>query len=439
MREDELAAPEAGGIVHARLGRPPQDLLEAVVVLEAWGGVPTLVAFGVGGDVLAPEAQPDPPGARRPALEAGGRESVVAEGVALLVAILAVAAWAGPLSAALGPAVLERALQIALPLTLCLQWMVRSRYLSRTGGMRLIVEDQVPLVLGLGLLGGTLALLPPFGPLAGIFVAVWVGGTVLARRGWGLLYGALVLGEAVALELGAPARDSLVLLAGVTLLGVLIAIATGGAASNESPGRVGRALAAGTIGALLGGVLVGDTSLGWGVHGAFPALALVPSVAGSFWGGYHLWQFHEAIPRELRGIAIGHSSGRLGRGPAGRIVVGALARLLGVTVVLSGLVLGAATWTRGTDHGSLFVAFGCAALVCLFVSLHESLGYLRWACFSAAAGLAAELAVQRWFVTSVPGMGLIVGGTLGTLLALVPLLLRLRSSSRVLATALWIK
>jgi hypothetical protein len=439
MSMDGLAAPEAGGIVHARLGRAPQDLLEAVVVLEAWGGVPTLVAFGVGGDVLAAAGQPDRPQRRWAAPEEGGRESVVAEGVALLVAILAVAAWAGPLSAALGPAVLERALQISLPLTLCLQWAVRSRYLSRRAGMRLLVEDQVPLVLLIGLLGTALALLPPFGPIAGIFVAVWVGGTVLARRGWGLLYGALVLGEALALELGAPARDSLVVLAGVTLLGVLIAIATGRVTTNESPGRVGRALTAGVIGALLGGVLVGDRSLGWGVHGAFPALALVPSVVGSFWGGYHLWQFHEAIPRELRGISLGHAGGRLGRGPAGQIVAGALARLIGVTAVLSALVLGAAVWTRGTDHGSLFIAFGCAALVCLFVSLHESLGYLRWACFSAAAGLAAELAVQHWLVTSVPGMGLIVGGMLGTLLALGPLVLRLRSSSRVLATALWIK
>lgn len=439
MREDQLAAREAGGIVHARLGRSPQDLLEAVVVLEAWGGVPTLVAFGVGGDVLAPaQTGPEPP-ARRWAAQAGGRESVVAEGLALLVAILAIAAWAGPLSEALGPAVLERALQIALPLTLCLQWTVRSRYLSRRAGLRFLVEDQVALVLLIALIGGTLALVPPFGPIAGIFVAVWVGGTVLARRGWGLVYGALVLGEAVALELGAPARDSLVVLAGVTLLGVLLAVATSGAPSNEAPGRVGRALSAGGIGALLGGVLVGDTSLGWGVHGAFPALALVPSVVGSFWGGYHLWQFHEAIPRELRGVSLACSGGRLGRGPAARIVAGALARLVGVTAILSGLVLAAAAWTHGTDHGSLFVAFGCAALVCLFVSLHESLGYLRWAFFSAAVGLAAELAVQHWLAAPVPGMGLIAGGALGTVLALAPLMLRLRSSSRVLATALWIK
>ena len=61
--------------------------------------------------------------------------------------------------------------------------------------------------------------------------------------------------------------------------------------SKEPAGRVGRALWSGAMGAALGGLLVGDSSLGWGVHGAFPALALLPSILGSFWGGYRLWQF----------------------------------------------------------------------------------------------------------------------------------------------------
>ena len=47
------------------------------------------------------------PARRRQA--AAARESVVAESIALLVAILAIAVWAGPLSRAFGPAVLERA------------------------------------------------------------------------------------------------------------------------------------------------------------------------------------------------------------------------------------------------------------------------------------------------------------------------------------------
>ena len=186
-------------------------------------------------------------------------------------------------------------------------------------------------------------------------------------------------------------------------------------------------------------MLVGDTSLGWGVHGAFPALALVPSVVGSCWGGFHLWQFHEAIPRGLRGMPLAQASERIARGPAARVVAGALVRLVGVTVVLSLLVVAAGEWTHGTDRASLFVAFGCAALVCLFVSLHESLGFLRWAFVSAAAALAVELAVQRWLPTQQPGAALIAGAAVGTVLALAPLTVRLRSSGRLLGTTLWIR
>jgi len=439
MRRARAGGAEADGIVRARLGRPAQDVLEAVVVLEAWGGIPTHDAFGVSAEVLAGRREPDAPARRWAPPDPGGRESVVAEGIALLMAILAVAAWAGPLSRELGAAALARALQIALPLTLALQWTLRSRYLSRRAGLRCLLEDRTSLIFLATAIGIPLSLLPPFGPVAGIFVVIWVGGTLLSRRGWGLGYGTLVVGEAWALGAGAPAMASLVVVAGATTLAVLVAIATSEASTGEQPGRLARALAAGLIGALLGGVLIGDATLGWGVHGAFPALALVPSVAGSLWGGFHLWQFHAEIPRGLRGVPLAQAGGPIARGPAARIVLGALARLLGVTLVLSLGVIAAGHWTRGTDRPSLFVAFGCAALVCLFVSLHESLGYLRWALFSAAAGLAVELAAQRLFAVSVPGAALIAGASVGAALALAPLTRRLRSPGRVLATALWIR
>ncbi len=438
MRRVEPDRDEARGIVRARLGRPAQDRLEAIVVLEAWGGVATTTAFALGSGIVAPPS-PDAATGRWALPEPDGRESVVAEGFALLLAIIAIAAWAGPLSRQLGPLVLERALQVALPVTLGLQWAIRSRYLSRRAGVRCLAEDLVVLLTLAVLLASSLLVLPRFAPIAGAFVVVWVGGTVLARRGWGVVYGALVTGEAVALGAGAPARIALAALVATTVLLVSLAVRTAGAPSVEPPAPLGRALIAGAIGALLGGVLVADASLGWGVHGAFPALALVPSVIGSFWGGFHLWQFHAEVPRGLRGVPLTQAGGPIARGPAVRIVTGALMRLIGVSAVLSALVVGAGVWTRGTDRTSLFAAFGCAALVCLFVSLHESLGYVRWALLSATAGLAVELAVQRWAGLHVAGAGLIAGGATGTLLALAPLLTRLRSPGRVLATALWIK
>jgi hypothetical protein len=439
MSRPHLTGERAGRIVRARLGRPAQDLLEAAVVLEAWGGVPSDAALALDADVLPASAEPHAAARSWAAGDEEGRESVLAEGLGLLVAIVAVATWAGPLSRQLGATRLEHALRLALPLTLALQWAVRSRYLGRPSGLRCLAQERMRVLLAAVAIGVPLAFAPRIGPLAGVLVLIWVGGTVLARRGWGLVYAALVLGEALALGAHAPARWALAGLAAAVLAGCVIAVARARGPAPEAPGRVSRALAAGLVGALLGGLLVGDRSLGWGVHGAFPGLALVPSVIGGLWGGCHLWQLHTAIPRGLRGVPLAQASAPMPDGPAARILRGALVRLVGATVVLSALAVAVEPWTQGTDQSGLFAAFGCVALLSLLVGLHESLGHPRWALAVAATSLALELAVNRWIATPPPGLALTVAGAAGTLLALAPLLRRLRAPGRMLATALWIK
>jgi hypothetical protein len=434
-----LTGEQAGGIVHARLGRPAQDLLEAVVVLEAWGGVVSESALALDAVVPPDTARPPPASTAREEHDDEEREGIVAEGIALLVAIIAVAAWAGPLSRQLGAPTLEQALRIALPVTLALQWTLRSRYLGRQGDLRCLTEERVPLLLATVAIASALVLIPAAGPLVALFVLIWVGGAVLARRGWGLAYSGLVLGEALALGANAPARASLALLGGIVLVGCGVAIVTSRGAEPQALGRLSRALAAGAIGALLGALLVGDPSLGWGVHGAFPGLALAPSVIGSLWGGYHLWQFHAAVPRGLRGMPLAQAGAHVPGGPAMRILLGALVRLVGVTTVLSLAVLAAGHWTSGTDRLGLFIAFGSATLVSLFVGLHESLGFPRWAFVVAAVSVAVELALNRLVLAPPPGFALSVAGAVGTLLALAPLVRQLRSPGRMLATALWIK
>ena len=144
------------------------------------------------------------------------------------------------------------------------------------------------MLLGLLLLAVELPLmfLGPEGRLAGMFVVIWVGGTILARRGWGLFYGGLLVATVFALESAVSAYPLLLALTAIIVASGVIGIRTSHETSKEPAGRVGRALWCGAMGAALGGLLVGDSSLGWGVHGAFPALALLPSIFGSFWGGY---------------------------------------------------------------------------------------------------------------------------------------------------------
>ena len=119
--------------------------------------------------------------------------------------------------------------------------------------------------------------------------------------------------------------------------------------TNGRAGNVSRALMAALIGGVLGALLVADPSLGWGVHGAYPAVALVPSVIGSYWGGYYLWHFYEAVPRGLRGVSLKGAGGLGLSDPAMSIFVGALLRLVGATVVLSALVIALSNLSQGTD------------------------------------------------------------------------------------------
>ena len=88
------------------------------------------------------------------------------------------------------------------------------------------------------------------------------------------------------------------------------------------------------------------------------------------------------------------------RGPATRIVVGALVRLLGATTVLSLLVLVAGRWTHGIRHRQPVRG---VRLRRARVPVREPARVARLRCAgrssSAAASLVVELAMNRW----VPG------------------------------------
>ncbi|MBV9335317.1 MAG: hypothetical protein JO243_05420 [Solirubrobacterales bacterium] len=368
------------------------------------------------------------------------QQGVVVEGIALVLSILSVAAWATPLGRALGDGVLAKAIGVALPTSVALQWALRSRYLSRRSGLAMLARDGLAFCTVTALvIGLPLALIPAWGPVAAMLVAIWVGGTVVTRRGWGLLYALTLVATSVALAHHASPYLVLGILTAFTLGVALAAVLTRRSATAERAGTASRALMAGVLGGCIGVLLVGDPSLGWGVHGVHPAIALVPSVIGSFWGGYYLWNLYEAVPRGLSGVPL-HRAGRAAMtDPAMMLFLGAIVRLVGTTVVLSGVLLLIARWTHGTDDVSVLVAFGCVALVSLMVGLLESLGRRRAALLACSAALAVELAWPRLVGTHVAGGALAAGAIVGIALTIPPLLVLLSRSGRVLATTLWIQ
>ena len=427
------------GVVAARLGRPPRDVIEAAIVLEAWTGTPAEPAMAAAGDIV-----PRGAGALRvkgrviPAEDAAQQSSVLVEGIALVLSILAIAAWAGPLSRGLGPDVFAQAIRVALPIAVAIQWGLRSRYLSQDAGLALLARDGAAWCLLAVAVGLPLALIPRWGPTAAMLVGIWVSGTVMSRRGWGMVYALALIATAEALDRHAAPTVVLAALTAFALVMCVASVLTRREATDDLPGAVPRAAIAALLGGCVGVLLVADPSLGWGVHGVHPAIALIPSIIGSFWGGYYMWSLHEEVPRALIGMPLDSASRRGLRDPAMSIYIGAILRVVLATVVMSGVVIVIGRWTQGTDHWSIFVAFGVVALLSLQVGLLESLGRQRAALIAMVAALSVELAWPH-LVAPVPGGALIAGAVTGLLVTLPPVVVLLARSGRVLATTLWIQ
>jgi hypothetical protein len=430
---------QAAGILEARLGRAPRDVIEATVVLEAWAGLPAGNAMAAARTLIETDTAGVPVPGRLDAVDQAQRQSVALEGVALILSILSIAAWATPLSRAFGAHTLAEAIRIALPVAVAVQWALRSRYLSLGSGMALLAGEglAVAALICVGVVG-PLLLVPGCGAIAAILVAIWVGGAIVTRRGWGLPYSLALVGAAVALDQGTGAVLVLLLLTTGVLAATVVGVVTRRSETDERPGAVSRATLAALLGACVGVLLMADPSLGWGVRGLHPAISLVPSIAGSLWGGYHLWNLYEAVPQGLSGVAPLRASRRTMRGPAMTLFLGAAARLIIVTVILSVVVIALGRWTHGTDRPTVFIAFGCVALVSLQVSLLEALGRQRAALTAIAAALAVELAWPHLAGSGISGGALAAGAIVGILLTLPPLIILLSRAGRVLATTLWI-
>ena len=105
----------AAAIVDARLGRPARDLLEATVVLEAWSGRSASAAMTAARGLIDLDGPPLKSTSKVDPTEDREQQSVLAEGITLVLLILSVAAWATPIRRQLGPGVLSHAILFRPP------------------------------------------------------------------------------------------------------------------------------------------------------------------------------------------------------------------------------------------------------------------------------------------------------------------------------------
>jgi hypothetical protein len=425
-------------IVEARLGRPPQDMLEAAVVLEAWAGVPAQSALRAA-RTLMPDAprMPQPSVGRLPAPSV--QQAGLLPGAAFIVTVIAIACWAAPLASSLGGGVVERGLMLALPLTLALQWGLQSRYLNHPRGLAQLADRRRTLLLGAcALVVVPAAVIGVAGVLAGLLTVTWTGGTLLVGCRRPLAYVVIVLAATPAMIAGVAVLAVLAAVAAATTVAVALALRASAASARPTPGRWERAVAAGAIGTGLGLMLVLDRTVGF-TEGAIPALALLPSTVASAWGGHHLRHLEQAIPRAVSGIAASDAYTPGVAWPPFSVLLGALGRLLALSAALSAVLLALTPWLGASGRSAgMLLGFGLVALATLLVSLLEALGRGRWALAAVACAVTAEAAIRLAGSEPFPGTGLVVGGVLAVVLVLPAVIGQLIRPARTLATALWI-
>ena len=425
-------------LVEARLGRPPQDMLEAAVVLEAWAGVPAQSALAAARELM-PDAPrtPQPSVGRLPAPSA--HQAGLLPGAAFIVTVIAIACWASPLASSLGGSVVERGLMLALPLTLALQWALQSRYLNHPQGVAQLAGRRRMLLIGAAALVAVPAgVLGVAGALAGLLAVTWTGGTLLVGCRRPLTYAFIVLAATPAMIAEVGVMAVLAAVAVVTTAAVAVALRARAVPARPTPGRWPRAITAGAIGLGLGLMLVLDRTVGF-TEGAVPALALLPSTVASAWGGYHLRHLEQAIPRSVSGIAAGDPYARGVAWPPFSVLLGALGRLLLHAGARSLVLLALTPWLGASARGAgLLVGFGLVALATLLVGLLEAMGRGHWALAAVVCAAAVEAAIRLAGSDPFPGTGLVVGGTLAVVLVLPAVVGQLVRPARTLATALWI-
>ena len=433
-----IAPQEARRIVEARLGRQPQDMLEAAVALEAWAGVPAQRALETAREVMrdaSPVPEPSTGALPQPVEQRGG----VIEALTFPLTVIAIAGWAAPLADRAGTAAVELGILVALPLTLALQWGISCRWLSREHGPALLGRHRLVLMLmALVLVGGGALALGTAGLIAGLLVVTWVAGTVLVRCRLTLAYaGGVALATAGMLLVPDPVV-LLAVVAAAAALAALLALRPPPVPTPGTTGRVDRVAAAAAIGAGTGLLLIGDPTVGW-TGDAVPAIGLLPAAAAGFWASYRMRDVGYAVARATSGVRVGAAAPRGLASPPLRALLVALAGLAAIAAVLSAVPLLLTSWL-GTpaDAAGVLAGFGLLAAVTLLAGVLEALGRAAAVLPVLAAALAAEAWVRWGGDAAFAGAGLVAGGLVATALLLPLAYLVLGRPARTLATTLWI-
>jgi hypothetical protein len=429
---------EARRLVEARLGRRPQDMLEAAVALEAWAGLHAQGALVAAREVMR-DASGVPEASSGVLPERSAEQGALREALTFLITVIAIACWTAPLAASVGVGVVGRGVMLALPVTLGLQWGLNSRYLAREHGRAQLARRRPVLAFAACMLvGASWLALGQAGLIAGLLTVTWVSGTVLVQCHTSGAYAVGIMLTTAALLAGLAPMAILGCAAAAAVVAALAALRPAAEPARGVGARWTRVSAAAVIGAGTGLLLIIDPTVSW-TDGAVPAVGLIPSAVAGFWASYRLRDLGLAIPRAVSGVGVGVPPPRgLGSAPL-RLLLSALCELVALAAGLSALLLLLTPWLGEVgDAAGLLAGFALLAPAMLLAGVLESLGRARAVLIAIACAVGAE-AYLRWSdVAPFPGAGMVVGGIVAAVF-LVPLaVVVLGRPASTLATALWI-
>ena len=344
----EMRTEHALAIVRGQLRRAPTDALEAAVVLESTAGLAPERALELGRKVAR--------AARMTSRESGRLPVAIARLVdvaddtvrARLVALLAFIA----LLAALGPSTVS-AWRAAMVVGFALQGLLFRRYL--TGQDRLGIVRRYPLGAFVSVLAAAaLATVLAHGhALAAALLTIWIGGIVVAERGWTIAFtslAAIVVLARVSGLLHDSAEITFAECLAMSITGVLVLAAL--ATTTPSTLRPCSWLRAGfsALTAAGFGLMIWLLPENWAfdtVRSAGPhkyalyyaAIPLLMALVGATWAASHLNELWHAVPRVFSHTELGPNAADTARSVAYDVLLGAAVRLAAAWLIALLIIL----------------------------------------------------------------------------------------------------
>lgn len=424
---------QAEAIVRAFLGRPPQDELEAAVVLESWGGVRPEHALPTAHRIDYHPHQATASARHRSSVSRDPDDdgTSLSQSLGVLAMVLAVLLVAGLADAGDSHQAAD-AWRPAMPVALGGTWVLRRRYGGGPRAVSLLRRDPwwLPVLAASAGLGAVVA--PAETPMIAVFVALGLGSAVLAVRGWGMPAAGGLIGTTVATYLSGVGPDiALASAAGFVAVAVGLAVATAPTSDRLCrPWR--RAVPAGLAGASTGLFLVMVSATASHATTWMVALAMVPSLVANLVGGARLAQFWQVTEDALAATPVGRT-GPLASHRAWRVLGGALVLTVSVLAVLSALVAEFAYTADWPGAEALLIGFGAATLVAELVMVLEAFAR-PWLAVVAGFAASAVQAAADHLAWLTPTEAVAIGVAATAVVALPALVKMLHRPDHTLAT-----